>query len=131
MTIEPKQKDTGETIIEVIAKIPNELDYDAIGIWHVVPIGETSFGLSGMSLSDFVRRAIVAILNEGGVPVRHVPGSGYEWVHQSQYGNTPQEIADAIIREWEPVPNDSISMIEHCPWFARPDPEFPNYVKMD
>ena len=132
MTItEPKHKDTGETLSEVIAQIPNELPYDAVGIWHIVPIGDTSFGLSGEKLTDFVRRAIHALLDAGAVPVRSIPGSEYEWVRQTQYGTTRDEIAEAIIREWEPVPNDSFSMIEHCPWFAKPDPEHPMFVKMD
>ena len=131
MNVEPKHKDTGETLSEVIAQIPNELPFDAVGIWHIVPIGETDFGLSGAALGEFVRRSILALLAAGGVPVRHIPGSGYEWVHQKQYGSTREEIADAIVKEWEPVPNTSEDMIEHCPWFALPDPAFPNYLKMD
>jgi hypothetical protein len=131
MIIEPRHKDTGETISEVIAKMPNELDNDAVGVWHIIPDGETGFGLFGKALTDFLRRAVIALLEAGAVPVKHVPGSGYEWVHQKQYGTTRDEIADAIVREWEPVPNDSYSMIEHCPWFARPDPVHPKYVKIE
>lgn len=131
MSTEPRHKDTGKTMSEVIARIPSELPRDAVGIWHIVPIGETAFHLSGEQLSDFVRRAIYALLDAGAVPVRYQPGSEYEWVHQKQYGTTRDEVAEAIVREWEPVPNDSYAMIEHCPWFARPDPNTPKYVKMD
>ena len=131
MMPEPKHKDTGETLSEVIAQIPNELPHDVVGIWHIVPTGETGFGLTGEALSDFVRRAVLALLDAGAVPVRHIPDSGYEWVHQKQYGTTREEIADAIVKEWEPVPNTSEAMIGECPWFALPDPDFPGYLKMD
>ena len=131
MIIEPRHKDTGETISEVIAMLPNELSYDVVGVWHIVPDGETGFGLSGDGLADFLKRAILALLDAGAVPVRHFPGTDYEWVRQNQYGTTRAEIADAIVREWAPVPNNSLSMIENCPWFARPDPKHPHFIKMD
>jgi hypothetical protein len=131
MITEPRHKDTGETIAEVVAKIPNELEHDVVGVWHIIPDGESGFGLSGKTLAGFLRLAIIALLDAGAVPVRHLAGSGYEWVRQKQYGTTTTEIADAIVREWEPVPNDSISLIENCPWFARPDPAHPTFVKMD
>ena len=131
MMNEPLHKDTGETLTEVISQIPNELEVDAEGLWHIVPIGETGFGLSGKDLSDFVRRAVLALLDAGAVPVRHIPNSGYEWVHQKQYGTTREDIAGAIVKEWEPVPNNSADLIEHCPWFAKPDPDYPAYIKME
>jgi hypothetical protein len=131
MIKEPHHKDTGETISEVIAMYPNELSDDAVGVWHIVPDGETGFGLSGKALAEFLKRAILALLDAGAVPVRHFPGNDYEWVRQNQYGTASSEIADAIVREWEPVPNDSKSMIESCPWFARPDSKHPYFVKMD
>lgn len=130
-TSEPRHRSTGETLSEVISQYPNELDRDAVGVWHIVPGGIVDFGFSGAELADYLRRAIYALLDAGAVPVMHEPGSGYEWIHQKRYGATREEIAEAIVREWEPVPNDSYSMIDHCPWFARPNPDFPNYVKLD
>lgn len=131
MIDESRDKDSGETISEAISQYPHELDRDAVGIWQIVPGGRMDFGLSGDALADYVRRTIYALLDAGAVPVRHVPGSGFRWSRQTQYGLTREEIAEAIIAEWEPVPYDSYSMIEHCPWFARPRPNDPNYVKMD
>jgi hypothetical protein len=131
MTEEPRHRRTNETLSKSLSQYSAELDIDAIGMWHIVPRGQYNFGLEGKALANYVRQVIGAILDAGGIPVRHEPGSGYEWVWQKQYGTTRDEIAEAIVREWEPVPNDSYSMIEHCPWFARPDPDFPNYVKMD
>lgn len=131
MIDEPRDKGSGETISEAISQYPQELDRDAVGIWQIVPGGRMDFGLSGDALADYVRRTIYALLDAGAVPVRHVPGNGFRWSRQKQYGLTREEIAEAIIAEWEPVPYDSYSMIEHCPWFARPRPNDPNYVKMD
>ncbi|WP_144061233.1 hypothetical protein [Hyphomicrobium denitrificans] len=65
------------------------------------------------------------------MPVRHIPGSAYEWTRQAQYGTGREEIADAIVREWQSVPDDPMELVGQCPWFARPDPKFPKYVKMD
>ena len=131
MIDEPRDKDTGETLSEAISQYPGELDLDAVGIWQIVPDGRVAFGLSGEALADYVRRAIYALLDAGAVPVRHIPGSGFNWTRQTQYGSSREAIAEAIITEWEPVPYNSYSMIERCPWFARPRPNSPNYVKMD
>lgn len=131
MISEPRDNDTGATLSEVIAQIPNELSYDVVGLWHIVPVGQGNFGLKGEAWADFLRRAILALLDAGAVPVRHEPGTGYEWIRQKQYGSSHPEIADAIIQEWRSVPDNSIAQIEHCPWFARPIPENPNYVRMD
>ena len=131
MNQELVHKKYGTSVSDWIALVPGELSRDAVGLWQIVPAGRDGFGLSGADLTDYVRRNIYALLDAGAVPVKSVPGSGYEWVRQSQYGATRGEIAEAIIREWEPVPDDSFSMIEHCPWFARPDPDYPMYVRMD
>ena len=131
MTSELRDKDSGRTLSEVIDHIPDELAIDAVGIWHLVPIGQDGFGLNGVELVSFMRRAILALLDAGGVPVRPVPGSGYEWVRQKQYGEVRDQIADAVIEEWKAVPDNTIAQITHCPWFARPVAENPDYVKMD
>lgn len=131
MTSEIRDNDSGQTISEVIAHIPDELAIDAVGIWHIVPIGQGNFGLSGSELVSFMRRAIIALLDAGAVPVRAVPGSGYEWVRQKQYGDARDQIAEAVIEEWKAVPDNTIAQITHCPWFAKPVAGNPEYVKMD
>lgn len=125
--------DTGtyRTLSDVIAHIPDELAIDAVSIWHIVPIGQGSFGLSGSELVSFMRRAIIALLDAGAVPVRAVPDSGYEWVRQKQYGEERDQIAEAVLDEWKTVPDNTIAQITQCPWFARPVAENPHYVKMD
>ncbi len=131
MISEPRHRTTGEPLGLVIAQYPGELDIDAVGIWQIVPGGQGNFGLSGDALTEFVRKAIYALLDAGAVPVRHEPGSGYEWVRQQRYGISRDDIAEAVIKEWLSVPDDPIELISQCPWFARPNPDFPNYVKMD
>lgn len=114
---------------DLIAEYSAELELGPIGLWHVVPrVTERSDGIVNRTK---LRKIILAMLSAGAVPVRYIPDSGYEWLCQPQYGTGRDEIAEAILREWEPVPNDSFSLIEHCPWFARPDPAYPKHVKMD
>ncbi|AGK58099.1 integron gene cassette protein [Hyphomicrobium denitrificans 1NES1] len=67
MSNEPKHRRTGETLSEVISQYPGELDLDAVGIWQIVPGGRANFGLSGNALTDYVRRAILALLDAGAV----------------------------------------------------------------
>lgn len=131
MNREPRHRKAGETLSEVISQYPGELDRDAVGIWQIVPGGKVDFGFSGDALVNYVRRAVHALLDAGAVPVKHIARSGYEWTWQEQYGTMRDEITEAIIQEWLPVPYDSYAMIEHCPWFARPNPKYPKYVQMD
>ena len=106
MILGPRHKDTGETMDSIIAHLPDELSHDAVGLFHFVPTGRVSFGLSGDDLTEFVRRGIDALLSAGAVPVRHVRHSGYEWIEQNQYGKHKHEIVDAIVSEWLAMPDD-------------------------
>lgn len=116
---------------EVFSQYSAELDIDAVGMWHIVPRAQRVYGLTGGAVAEYVRRAINAILDAGGVPVRHIPGSGYEWVQQKQYGNIREQIVEALIFEWQSLPEDSIALAGAAAWFARPDPNYPMYVKVD
>lgn len=126
-----RHKDTGAPIGEEIAKIPNELSHDAVGLWHIEPTGRVSFGLKDDALVEFVRLTLRGLLDAGAVPVKGAPGSGYEWIRQRQYGTSRDEIVEAVIKEWLSLPQDSMVLAGEAAWFARPDPDFPQYVKMD
>jgi len=78
---------------------PNELPFDAVGLWQIIPKGRHDFGLSGDKLIDFTRRHILALLARGAHPIRFGE-SGDKWEVQTQYGATPEEIAEGIIAEW-------------------------------
>ncbi len=111
-----RHKRHGITIEEDLALRPGELAIDAVGLWQIVPAGREGFGLSGSALYDYVRRHILNLLAKGAKPVRGVKQGPRFW-RVVEYGNTPEEIADAIIAEWkasghEPDPGGV--------WFALP-----------
>ena len=130
MTSEPRHRTYGYTASEAISFFPGELPIDAVGLWQIVPSGRDGFGLRGAVLDDFVRRGILALLNAGAVPVRHIPGSAYEWDIQRQYGTTHAEIASAILAEWHAMPDDPLVLCGEGVRFARARPGT-KYVKLD
>lgn len=130
MTDELRDKYYGYTIAEAIRLIPGELPIDAVGLWQIVPTGRDGFGLKGPALKDFVRRGIDALLDAGALPVRHEPGSEFEWDIQRQYGSDREQIINAIIEEWQAMPDDALILCGEGVWFARPRPGR-KYVKVD
>jgi len=101
MTHELRHKRYGHTVEEWIALVPNELEYAEVSLWHIAIAGIEGFGLSGEALTDYMRRNVIALLDAGGVPARHVANAihGRGWL-PADYGSTPDEIADAIVAEW-------------------------------
>jgi hypothetical protein len=89
----------GDTAAEYIATIPDEIDSDGEGLWKIVP-GGRSFGFERDDLAEFVRLCVLRLLAVGAVPVRHAEDGDLEWVEQTQYGMTKEEIADAVVAEW-------------------------------
>ena len=90
----------GDTVEEYAEKIPYEIDSDGEGLWSIVPTGR-NFGYDGEDLKDFVRLCLLSLFKAGGIPVRHGETLGMRWIEQKQYGAEPNEIADAIIAEWQ------------------------------
>ena len=101
MNNEPSDKRSGKPLSEYIKIVADELPIDAVGLWQIVPQGRFGFGFEGEALTDFVRRCISELLSRGAVPV---VGGGldgeHEWIVQRQYGSTPEEIIDNVVREW-------------------------------
>ena len=117
MSNELRDKFYGHTIEERIALVPGELQIDAVGLWQIVSFGRQGFDLSGEVLADYLRRNILALLDNGAKPVVAVANAihGRGWL-PVDYGNTPDQIANAIIQEWleeELEPNFRV-------WFALP-----------
>lgn len=127
---EARHVDYGYTVQEAIDLIPGELPIDAVGLWQIVPKARDGFGLKGHELTDFVRRSIHALLDAGAVPVRHQPGSEFEWDMQNQYGTSRDAITEGVIREWLAMPDDSTILCGEGVWFARPRIGR-KYVKID
>jgi hypothetical protein len=96
---EPKHRFFGTPMSEWIAHV-GELDVDAVGLWQIIPCGREWFGLEGAELDDFVRRSLLAHFVYGALPVRHVPDDQNVWTIQTNYGETPEAMTDAIIAEW-------------------------------
>lgn len=131
MTNEPLHRETGETLSDVIAQHANELVFDAVALMHIVPTGQTDFGLAGDALAEYVRRSVRALLEAGAVPVTHVPGSGYDYIYEPKYGSTADEITEGVVLAWLALPDDPLVLAGEGAWFARPNPKYPKYVKMD
>jgi hypothetical protein len=130
MSLEPRHKEYRTLLSDWIARIPNELPYDAVGIFQIVPIGRDGFGLTRDDLIDFLRRSILALLDAGAVPVRGGRDTGYDWIVQRQYGQSKQDITEAVIAEWLSMPDDPSVLCGEGVWFARPQPG-KKYVKLD
>ena len=100
MNQEPVDKYFGTPMSEWVARVPNELEVDAVGLWQIIPVGIDYFGLSDNALEDFSRRCITALLQRGAVPVRPAPAPKY-WEPETAYRGTHEEIANQIINEWK------------------------------
>jgi hypothetical protein len=95
-----RKRPLGDTVADFIETLSYAIDGDGESLWHIVPAGD-SFGFTGADLSEFVRMCVSRLLEAGAVPVRHSPeGAKLRWTEQTQYGSTPDEIADAIVAEW-------------------------------
>jgi hypothetical protein len=115
---EKRHRRYGNTVDEWIAGWVAEPARDATGLWHIVTAGRDGFGLSGPELIDFVRRSLLALFAAGAKPVIGDVTKVYHWVRLKQYGDTPEEMADAIIGEWQKSGCDP----DHGGvWFATPN----------
>lgn len=119
MSVEPKDKFFGTPMSEWIAKVPNELEIDAVGLWQIIPAGRVSFGLDGEALITFTRRCLLALLSRGAKPVVGAVGDEeHDWKIIEGYCGTNEEVADAIISEWLASGKDpDVGGI----WFALPE----------
>ena len=102
---------------------------DAVGLWQIVPAGSLRFRLTGNDLVDYVRLNIFELIEAGAVAVHSGGDTGFEWVHQPQYGMTKEEIARNVIVEWQRIGND-VGALAGSVWFALPRPGT-KYVKLN
>jgi hypothetical protein len=116
MKNELRDKFYGQTVEEWIEKLPGELPIDAVGLWQITSFGRGGFDLSGEQLVDAVRRSIAALLAKGAVPVVGAMDGIHVWTSVN-YGDTADEIAEAIITEWRGSGRDPDA---GDVWFALP-----------
>jgi hypothetical protein len=96
----------GFAVAEFLEGLPLEIDSDGEGLWSIVPSGR-GFGFAGPELAEFVRLCVMRLLEAGAVPVRpSPPGERKVWTEQTQYGIAKEEIADAIVAEWQAAGGD-------------------------
>jgi hypothetical protein len=100
MSNELRDKFHGQTIEEHLERVPNELAVDAVGLWQIVSFGRQGFGLSGESLAAFVRQHLLGLLKRGAKPVIGAQDGIHLWAVVN-YGETPEQIADAVLKEWQ------------------------------
>lgn len=79
------------------------------------PVGIDGFGLERELLEVFAVRSIVALLENGAVPVRASPGVD-GWSPDFSYRGTTEEIAKQIVLEWR---NSRISSDLDGLWFSK------------
>jgi hypothetical protein len=100
LNLQARDRIFGQTVMEYIQTVAGELPIDAVGLWQIVPAGRQRFGLHGDDLTEFVRRSVFALLARGAMPVVGGGGTKFDWILQSQYGETNEEIVDAVVKEW-------------------------------
>jgi len=114
----------GHTLAEHIETVSDELPVDAVGLWQIVPAGRQGFDLRGDDLTEFVRLCILALLEHGAKPVVGGGGTEYDWLFQPQYGESNEDIVNAVLNEW------LAAGAEDCDpgglWFALPSEDVGN-----
>ena len=100
LDLQARDQVCGQTVMEYIQTVAGELPIDAVGLWQIVPAGRQRFKLTGDDLTEFVSRCVSALLVSGARPVVGGNGTEYDWILQPQYGETREEIVDAVLKEW-------------------------------
>jgi hypothetical protein len=98
---EPKHKywdlPASEWIDGYARRMPDE---DVVGLWQIVIDGRRWFGLTGEALTDYVHRALQALVGAGARPLKQLDAKEHSWVPQPQYGSENAAIIDAVMAEW-------------------------------
>ena len=95
-----RNKFSGESVAEWLDMLPYELERDATGLWTIIPVGRHDFGLTGDDLLEFTRRGLLVLLRNGAKPVHGSREALSGWELAEGYGDTPEQIAEAVIAEW-------------------------------
>lgn len=114
MSNDPINRFYGMRLSEWIEMIPDDLDVDAVGLWHIIPGLRRSFGMTDeAAIEDATRQVLARLLARGARPV--IGGGGWHVV--TEYGDTPQAIIDAVIAEWK---RKGVDPDVEDVWFALP-----------
>jgi hypothetical protein len=118
MMTEPKDRIFGTPLDKWLEALPLDMSDTPVGLWRLVPRAE-DFGFADARRVDFLRRAIRALLDAGGMPVRGAGLPG-RWVLQTQYGAAKPAIVAAVVAEWQaqgsPTPEPWTGLAFGLPW---------------
>jgi hypothetical protein len=100
MSSQPVHSFFGTPLDEWIECTPNELEFDAIGLWQIIPDLRKSFGLSGDALEHATREVLTKILDRGAHPIVGSFDKPGTWERVTKYGENSIDIVNAIVAEW-------------------------------
>ena len=115
MNFDKKDVNDEETIREWLNTFANDIDYDLVGLWRIVSMGRTSFGLKGGDLREFVFLSVLTVVSRGACVLDDANDGTHYWKVVDRYGTRPEEIAKNVTAEWieqgeiDPPPYDSLA----------------------
>lgn len=91
------------------------------------------FQLSDSDFVEYIRLFIDELFKKDGKIVYGGKDTGYDWIETRDFGITPTEISTNLFKEFEiykkKMNNNDEYMFTYNIWFAKPDDEFPMYLK--
>ena len=127
MMQEPKHRKYGTPMSEWISQVPGELPRDAVGLWQILAAAEQGFDLQDVDKIDYIRRNVIALIDKGAVPVTGGKGTKFDWIAKHEYGRERDEIAAAVIAEWQSSADDDEARF--AVWFALPSANVGNLIR--
>ena len=113
----------GWTVAEWQKQRVDQLALNPFGLWLIVSDGREWFRLSGENLIAFVRQGILALLRAGARLLERVAGPPPGWNIAERYGETPEQIAEAVTTEW--IAAGCGDPDDRAVWFGRPSIDAP------
>jgi hypothetical protein len=118
----------GYTVSEWVPMNVPELERDAVSLSSIIIDGRDGFKFDGDDLDVFVSMCIQTLLENGALPVIGGGDSKYDWIYQHQYGVGSGNVIRNVLAEWKASGADpDLGGL----WFARPDPNFPEFFQLD
>ena len=118
MKQEPRHKVHGTPMSEWISLVPGELPQDGVGLWQILAAADHGFELEGAEKVDYIRRNIFALIDRGAIPVTGGKGTDFDWIATYEFGESRDQIAEAVIAKWLVSQDDEFFPFEI--WFALP-----------
>jgi hypothetical protein len=100
MSDESRSKYYGTPLSEIFLGYIHELKTDIVGFWHIIRMGKDDYSLKGKELHTYIYKVIKILIENGGIPVVGAKHPKIVYKPTTQYGITPDEIAQNILDEW-------------------------------